>query len=73
MSRLRATTASTRPRTSSLTFGSLSGPIAYSTRPRNKTTSCWRAVTTAVGTAPSAASVPVYLPLENTAAQTASP
>eukprot|EP00965_Chrysotila_dentata_P142538 4711673-Pleurochrysis_carterae.AAC.1 len=45
MSRSSASTASTRLRTSSLTSGNLSGPIASSTRPRNKTTSCWRAVT----------------------------
>eukprot|EP00965_Chrysotila_dentata_P244576 6206058-Pleurochrysis_carterae.AAC.1 len=59
-----ANTPSTRVRTSSRTSGSLSGPTASSTRPRSKTTSCWRAATTDAGIIPSAASVPVYFPLE---------
>eukprot|EP00965_Chrysotila_dentata_P073076 2415150-Pleurochrysis_carterae.AAC.1 len=59
-----ASTPSTSVRTSSRTSGSLSGPTASSTRPRSRTTSCWRAATTAEGIIPSAARVPVYLPLE---------
>eukprot|EP00965_Chrysotila_dentata_P150010 4954544-Pleurochrysis_carterae.AAC.2 len=59
-----ATTPSTSAHTSSCTVGSLSCPSASSTLPLSSTTSCCRAVTTAEGTRPLAASVPVNLPLE---------
>eukprot|EP00965_Chrysotila_dentata_P077570 2559650-Pleurochrysis_carterae.AAC.1 len=60
-------------RTCAIPRSSPSAIMAFATRLRSRAKSCWRAVTMAAGTIPSAASVPVYLPLQYTAAQTASP
>eukprot|EP00965_Chrysotila_dentata_P248482 6208357-Pleurochrysis_carterae.AAC.1 len=76
ISKSSAITASTSPCTSSRTLAGQfvrAYRILYPAAQKGYQLLCSRAVTTAAGTTPSAASLPVYLPLEYTAAHTASP
>eukprot|EP00965_Chrysotila_dentata_P021835 723295-Pleurochrysis_carterae.AAC.1 len=67
-------TPSTSAATSFLASTTLSSPTPSSTRSNNAAARCTLAASTIdAGTAPSPGSVPVYLPLENTAAHAASP